>query len=72
MLSKSIGTFIAKLFVFGLGYWVIDIVVDVLSSILIYEAPLRTVAIMIWTIIPGLYLIKSAFVLLHEAQEAIE
>lgn len=69
MLSK-IGDFIVKLFIFGVGYYAINISIDVLNAFLIYEHSLKVVAMALWTFIPGLYLIKRAISLYHDAQEA--
>jgi len=67
---KSILEFLTKLFIFGIGYFAINIAVDVVSSFITVPHTLRPVVLFIWTVLPGLYLIKCAFELYKEAQEA--
>jgi len=71
MLSK-IGGFISKLFLFGVSYFAINIVVDVISTFVAVDHTLKPVILFIWTVLPGAYLLKEGFKLYQAAQEEYE
>jgi len=66
---KEIYIFVIKLFIFGIGFFAINSVVDFISSIVVYEHSLRTPILLLWAVIPGLYLVKSGFELYQEMQK---
>jgi len=67
---KDIGNFLIKLFLFGIGYYAINIAIDVINSFITISHSLKIVVMFIWTVLPGLYLIKCAIELYKDAQEA--
>ena len=67
---KAIYIFVLKLFIFGIGFFAINTVVDFISSIVVYDHTLRSTALLIWAVIPGLYMLKCGFELYQDIQEA--
>jgi len=69
LMLKAIGKFLAHLFIFGLGYYAINLTIEIITGFMTVDHTLKPVAFFIWTIIPGIFLVKEAFALWAEVQE---
>ena len=69
LMLKAISAFLTHLFLWGIGYYAINLAINTLSAFMTIDHALKPVAFFIWSVIPGIYLVKEAIALFEEVQE---